>query len=109
MFILHVLFVAETFDVGFECNVLFFFLCLWKLQVLMFPYLMEDQFLTTEFETFIEAMDNSHELALAGHQQYPVYILALINFMFNWFSDNIFILQPSNLSAGSLCFAFSEK
>lgn len=38
----------------------------------MFPYLLEDQLLATEFETFIEAIDNSHELTLAGTQQYPV-------------------------------------
>lgn len=72
--------VAETFNVGLNA-MSFFFSCLWKLQVLMFPYLMEDQLLTTEFETFIEAMDNSHELALAGHQQYPVYFLAFIIFI----------------------------
>ncbi|XP_059642145.1 uncharacterized protein LOC132284095 isoform X2 [Cornus florida] len=45
-------------------------------EVLMFPILLDDQSLVTEFQTFIEAIDNSHELTLAGHQQYPgVYAL----------------------------------
>ncbi|XP_058227710.1 uncharacterized protein LOC131336079 isoform X2 [Rhododendron vialii] len=42
----------------------------------MFPMLLDDQSLVTEFQVFIEAIDNSHELSLAGHQQYPgVYAL----------------------------------
>ncbi|KAH7865286.1 hypothetical protein Vadar_004656 [Vaccinium darrowii] len=45
-------------------------------EVLMFPMLLDDQSLVTEFQIFIEGIDNSHELALAGHQQYPgVYAL----------------------------------
>lgn len=39
----------------------------------MFPILLDDQSLFTEFEIFIEAVDNMHELALAGHQQFPVF------------------------------------
>lgn len=38
----------------------------------MFPILLDDQDLTMEFQKFIEAIDNSHDLALDGHQQYPV-------------------------------------
>ncbi|KAF7135616.1 hypothetical protein RHSIM_Rhsim08G0251000 [Rhododendron simsii] len=38
-------------------------------EVLMFPMLLDDQSLVTEFQVFIEAIDNSHELSLAGHQQ----------------------------------------
>lgn len=41
-------------------------------QILMFPILLDDQSLFTEFETFIEAIDNKHELALEGQQQFPV-------------------------------------
>lgn len=45
-------------------------------EVLMFPMLLDDQSLVTEFQVFIEAIDNSNELSLAGHQQYPgVYAL----------------------------------
>ncbi|WCJ37161.1 P-loop containing nucleoside triphosphate hydrolases superfamily protein [Euphorbia peplus] len=45
-------------------------------EVLMFPILLDDQSLSTEFELFIEAVDSVHELALAGHQQFPgVYAL----------------------------------
>ncbi|KAJ8770865.1 hypothetical protein K2173_021780 [Erythroxylum novogranatense] len=40
-------------------------------EVLMFPSLLDDQSLIIEFELFIEAVDNMHELALAGHQQFP--------------------------------------
>lgn len=38
----------------------------------MFPHLLDDQSLFTEFEKFIEAIDNVHELALDGQQQFPV-------------------------------------
>ncbi|KAB1218247.1 hypothetical protein CJ030_MR3G026127 [Morella rubra] len=45
-------------------------------EILMFPILLDDQSLFTEFETFIEAIDNKHELALEGQQQFPgVYAL----------------------------------
>ncbi|KAA8541523.1 hypothetical protein F0562_022675 [Nyssa sinensis] len=48
-------------------------------EVLMFPILLDDQSLLTEFQIFIEAIDNSHELTLAGHQQYPgVYALLFL-------------------------------
>ncbi|KAL6996091.1 hypothetical protein U1Q18_006228 [Sarracenia purpurea var. burkii] len=48
-------------------------------QVLMFPILLDDQSLVTEFQIFIEAIDNSHELTLAGYQQYPgVYALLFL-------------------------------
>lgn len=39
----------------------------------MYPVLLDDQLLFTEFERFIEAVDNVHELALDGYQQFPVY------------------------------------
>ncbi|XP_048318227.2 uncharacterized protein LOC107428153 isoform X1 [Ziziphus jujuba] len=45
-------------------------------EVLMFPILLDDQSLFTEFENFIEAVDDMHELALGGQQQFPgVYAL----------------------------------
>nr|DAD46144.1 TPA_asm: hypothetical protein HUJ06_004374 [Nelumbo nucifera] len=48
-------------------------------EVLMFPILLEDLSLVYEFQIFIEAIDNSHELTLAGHQQYPgVYALLFL-------------------------------
>ncbi|GFP79207.1 helicase sen1 [Phtheirospermum japonicum] len=48
-------------------------------EVLMFPILLDDQSLATEFQTFIEGIDNSHELTLDGHQQYPgVYALLFL-------------------------------
>ncbi|KAF6141788.1 hypothetical protein GIB67_027966 [Kingdonia uniflora] len=48
-------------------------------EVLMFPVLLDDQSLSTEFQIFIEAVDGSHELTLAGHQQYPgVYALLFL-------------------------------
>lgn len=39
----------------------------------MFPVLLDDGSLFTEFEKFIEAVDNVHELAFAGQQQFPVF------------------------------------
>ncbi|KAK1275909.1 putative helicase MAGATAMA 3 [Acorus gramineus] len=48
-------------------------------QVLMYPILLDDQSLVKEFQIFIEAIDNSHELTLAGQQQYPgVYALLFL-------------------------------
>ncbi|KAF5178102.1 Helicase sen1 [Thalictrum thalictroides] len=48
-------------------------------EVLMFPVLLDDQSLVTEFQIFIEAIDDTHELTLAGHQQYPgVYALLFL-------------------------------
>ncbi|XP_042505468.1 uncharacterized protein LOC122082032 isoform X2 [Macadamia integrifolia] len=48
-------------------------------EVLMFPGLLDDESLVTEFQTLIEAIDDSHELSLAGHQQYPgVYALLFL-------------------------------
>ncbi|KAL5699448.1 hypothetical protein ACHQM5_030351 [Ranunculus cassubicifolius] len=48
-------------------------------EVLMFPVLLDDQSLVTEFQIFIEAVDDTHELTLAGHQQYPgVYALLFL-------------------------------
>ncbi|XP_073146696.1 uncharacterized protein [Henckelia pumila] len=48
-------------------------------EVLMFPILMDDLSLATEFQIFIEAVDNSHELKLDGNQQYPgVYVLLFL-------------------------------
>ncbi|KAK9097711.1 hypothetical protein Syun_024756 [Stephania yunnanensis] len=49
------------------------------LSVLMFPILLDDQSLVIEFQIFIEAIDDSHELKLAGNQKYPgVYALLFI-------------------------------
>lgn len=48
-------------------------------EVLMFPVLLDDQSLVIEFQNFIEAVDDTHELTLAGHQQYPgVYALLFL-------------------------------
>ncbi|KAL3632175.1 hypothetical protein CASFOL_025159 [Castilleja foliolosa] len=48
-------------------------------EVLMYPILLDDQSLAIEFQTFIEGIDNSHELTLDGHQQYPgVYALLFL-------------------------------
>ncbi|KAJ8553170.1 hypothetical protein K7X08_023848 [Anisodus acutangulus] len=45
-------------------------------EVLMFPILLDDSYLASEFETFIDAIDKTHELTLGGHKQYPgVYAL----------------------------------
>lgn len=45
-------------------------------EVLMFPILLDDSYLASEFETFIDTIDKTHELTLGGHQQYPgVYAL----------------------------------
>lgn len=38
----------------------------------MFPILFDDSLLVNEFQIFIEAVDKSHEITLAGHEQYPV-------------------------------------
>ncbi|KAJ0713630.1 putative P-loop containing nucleoside triphosphate hydrolase, DNA2/NAM7 helicase, helicase [Helianthus annuus] len=48
-------------------------------EVLMFPVLLDDQSLATEFQIFMERVEDSHELTLAGHQQYPgVYALLFL-------------------------------
>ncbi|KAL3736981.1 hypothetical protein ACJRO7_025846 [Eucalyptus globulus] len=45
-------------------------------EVLMHPVLLDDKSLFSEFEAFIEAIDNVHELALDRNQQFPgVYAL----------------------------------
>ncbi|EYU21195.1 hypothetical protein MIMGU_mgv1a000059mg [Erythranthe guttata] len=59
-----------THDYGEVVSVMF--------EVLMFPILLDDQSLATEFQHFIEAIDNSHELTLEGHQQYPVALLIIL-------------------------------
>nr|KYP50402.1 putative helicase DDB-G0274399 [Cajanus cajan] len=51
-------------------------------EVLMFPILLDYQPLFTEFELFVEAIDNKHELALSGNQQFPVF-----SFSFACFDD----------------------
>lgn len=49
-------------------------------EVLMFPALLDDQSLLAEFELFVEAVDNMHELALAANQQFPgVYALLFLS------------------------------
>ena len=44
----------------------------------MFPILLENQLLFSEFELFVEAIDNVHELALSGNQQFPVSFVSLL-------------------------------
>lgn len=41
-------------------------------QVLMFPFFFDDMSLCTEFEKFVESIDNIHELAFAENQEFPV-------------------------------------
>ncbi|XP_031745144.1 uncharacterized protein LOC101216410 isoform X2 [Cucumis sativus] len=49
-------------------------------EVLMFPVLLDDQSLFTEFGKFIESVDEIHELALDGQQQFPgAYALFFFN------------------------------
>lgn len=87
----------------------------------MYPSLLEGQSLMNEFQIFIEAVDNSHELELAGHQQYPVGIsLKLFLFFFCIF---VFVAQAildsklvkwlviSNVCilSGCLCTTFPQK
>ncbi|PWA56676.1 P-loop containing nucleoside triphosphate hydrolase [Artemisia annua] len=48
-------------------------------EVLMFPELLDDQMLITEFQIFLEAVDHFHQLTLDGHQHYPgVYALLFL-------------------------------
>ncbi|KAK8349140.1 hypothetical protein V6Z12_A06G123500 [Gossypium hirsutum] len=48
-------------------------------EVLTFPALLDDQALFIDFEKFIEAVDDMHELALAGQQFPGVYALLFFN------------------------------
>lgn len=54
----------------------------------MFPTLLDDQFLVNEFQFFIEEIEKSHDLNLAGSQQYPVnlYSFMLHTLIAFWFS-----------------------
>ncbi|XP_026404868.1 uncharacterized protein LOC113299953 [Papaver somniferum] len=48
-------------------------------EVLTYPILLDDQSLANEFQIFIEAVDDSHELKLTGQHQYPgVYALLFL-------------------------------
>ncbi|GJZ35306.1 putative P-loop containing nucleoside triphosphate hydrolase [Tanacetum coccineum] len=48
-------------------------------EVLMFPELLDDQLLVTEFQMFMEAVEHHHQLRLDGHQHYPgVYALLFL-------------------------------
>lgn len=77
----------------------------------MFPILLDYQPLFTEFELFVEAIDNKHELALSGHQQFPVIFVS--------FPCCVFLLQdPLSLFffrhstyflPGSVCIAFLQE
>ncbi|XP_074578399.1 uncharacterized protein LOC141834905 isoform X2 [Curcuma longa] len=45
----------------------------------MFPLLLDDQLLANEFQFFIEAVDESHEVTLSSNQQYPgIYALLFL-------------------------------
>lgn len=44
----------------------------------MHPVLLDDKSLFYEFEAFIEAIDNVHELALDRNQQFPVHFTQLL-------------------------------
>ena len=59
----------------------------------MFPVMLDDQYLAMEFQIFIEAVDNSHDLALDGHQQYPVWLFQVFWFVLpSFFSYIPFVL-----------------
>lgn len=48
-------------------------------EVLTFPMLLDSQSLVDEFTSFVEAIDSSHEVTLAGNQTYPgVYALLFL-------------------------------
>ncbi|GAB2247771.1 hypothetical protein Droror1_Dr00007653 [Drosera rotundifolia] len=47
-------------------------------EVLTFPILLDDQFLANEFQVFIEAVDNAHELSFASKQFPGVYALLFL-------------------------------
>lgn len=87
------------------------FLLFTESQVLMFPVLLDDQSLLSEFELFIEAVDNMHELALSGHQQFPVFwwpSLPRHSSIAFFISVFLSLLIVSSDLSGCLCVAFSE-
>lgn len=61
----------------------------------MFPILLDDSYLASEFETFIDAIDKTHELTLGGHQQYPVWPAFLCFMFLLHITLQLFLLQSS--------------
>lgn len=51
-------------------------------EVFMFPVLLDDSSLATEFQSFIETIDASYELNLSSQQQYPVSTLSFLHLYF---------------------------
>ncbi|KAL8510589.1 hypothetical protein ACS0TY_017421 [Phlomoides rotata] len=79
-----------------------------RLQVLMYPILLDGQYLAIEFQNFIGAVDNSHELAFDGHQQYPTFLFynaqSIRSFMQYFFSKEkeVGFLEPTTFEEGIL-------
>lgn len=77
----------------------------------MYPVLLDDHALFTEFEIFIEAVDKIHELALAGDQQFPVIHMKLIYTLFYILYSLFFVLKSeADFARVSLhCYFLIEK
>lgn len=77
----------------------------------MFPILLDYQPLFTEFELFVEAIDNKHELALSGHQQFPVIFYCLPCHVFLPVDPlfYIFFTQRTLYLPGSVCVIFLQE
>lgn len=77
----------------------------------MYPRLLDDQSLFTEFEKFIEAIDNIHELALDGQQQFPVSCWSIcFGFLFGlYFLVLLLACKMMIILSGCLCIIFLQK
>lgn len=78
----------------------------------MFPILLDDESLANEFQIFIEAVDDSHELTLGGHQQYPVWLTFVPWLLLSLYPVTClahFVSTSTFCSLGSSCIAFFEK
>lgn len=80
-------------------------------EVLMFPILLDDLLLATEFQAFIDAIDNSHELTLAGDQQYPVitYVLRLHKFVVGFKNNYLFTYNLTYFRVFMHCFSLKVE
>jgi len=71
----------------------------------MFPTLLDDQLLVNEFQFFIEEIEKSHDVNLAGSQRYPVILSAILLhiLIILWYLFS-FVLISLEFPSGSLCF-----